>query len=80
MKRLAIIYYDVSYDFKPPKLSTKQVKYSDRYCTELPAFDNEDELQDWLTSEEENLAKSILEKDLRFRDNVDVFIKNIVKM
>lgn len=80
MNRLAIVYYDVSYDFKPPKLSAERVKYSDRYCTSLPAFDNEDELQDWLTSEEESLAKSILEKDLRFRDNVEVFIKNIVKM
>lgn len=68
----AIIYFDYSYDF---------YNYNkDRRFLKLPAFDNEEELKNWVEETERKIAKEICEKDYHNRNNVDVYITNIVRV
>jgi hypothetical protein len=69
---LAIIYFDYSYDFYNYNKGRRFLK--------LPVFDNEEELKEWVEKTEEEIAKEICEKDFDHRDNVDVYITNIVRV
>lgn len=46
----------------------------------ISSFDNEDELRDWVEETEKEIAKEICEVDFDHRDNVDVYITNVVRL
>lgn len=75
-----IIYFDYSYDFINYLGKSERVENKDRKFLKLPAFDNEDELRDWVEETEKEIAKEICEADFDHRDNVDVYITNVVRL
>lgn len=77
---LAIIYFDYAYDFFNYLGKSERVENKDRKFLKLPAFDNEDELRDWVEETEKEIAKEICEADFDHRDNVDVYITNVVRL
>lgn len=76
----AIIYFDYSYEFTAYLGERISVKNKDRRFLKLPAFDNEEELRNWVEETEKEIAKEICEVDFDHRDNVDVYITNIVRV
>ena len=77
---LAIVYFDYAYDFINYLGESKRVENKDRRFLKLPVFDNEEELRNWVEETEREIAKEICEKDFDHRDNVDVYITNIVRV
>lgn len=77
---LAIIYFDYSYDFINYLGKRKRVENKDRRFLKLGSFDNEEELRNWVKETEKEIAKEICEADFDHRDNVDVYITNIVRV
>ncbi len=76
----AIIYFNYSYDFINYLGKRKRVENKDRRFLELGSFDNEEELRNWVEETEKEIAKEICEVDFDHRDNVDVYITNIVRV
>lgn len=76
----AIIYFDYSYDFINYLGKRKRVENKDRRFLKLDSFDNEEELRNWVEETEKEIAKGICEVDFDHRDNVDVYITNIVRV
>lgn len=77
---LAIVYFDYSYDFINYLGKRKRVENKDRRFLKLGSFDNEEELKSWVEETEKEIAKEICEVDFDHRDNVDVYITNIVRL
>lgn len=77
---LAIIYFDYSYDFINYLGKRKRVENKGRKFLKLGSFDNEEDLRDWVEETEKEIAKEICEADFDHRDNVDVYITNIVRL
>lgn len=77
---LAIIYFNYSYDFINYLGKRKRVENKDRKFLKLSSFDNEEELKNWVEETEKEIAKEICEVDFYHRDNVDVYITNIVRL
>lgn len=75
-----IIYFDYSYDFINYLGKRKRVENKDRRFLKLGSFDNEEELRNWVEETEKEIAKEICEADFDHRDNVDVYITNIVRV
>jgi len=76
----AIIYFDYSYEFTNYLGERISVENKDRRFLKLPAFDNEEELKEWVEETERKIAKEICEKVSYHRSNVDVYITNIVRL
>lgn len=76
----AIIYFDYSYEFTNYLGERKRVENKDRRFLKLGSFDNEEELRNWVEETEKEIAKEICEADFDHRDNVDVYITNIVRV
>ncbi len=76
----AIIYFNYSYDFINYLGKRKRVENKDRRFLKLGSFDNEEELRNWVEETEKEIAKEICEVDFDHRDNVDVYITNIVRV
>ena len=76
----AIIYFDYVYDFINYLGESKRVENKDRRFLKLPAFDNEEELRNWVEETEKEIVKEICEVDFDHRDRVDVYITNIVRV
>lgn len=77
---LAIIYFEYAYDFFNYLGKNERVENKDRRFLKLPAFDNEEELKEWVEKKEKEIAKEICEVDYHNRNNVDVYITNIVRV
>ena len=76
----AIIYFNYRYDFINYLGERKRVENKDRRFLKLNSFDNEEELKNWVEETEKEIAKEICKVDLDHRDNVDVYITNIVRV
>ena len=76
----AIIYFNYSYDFINYLGEKTRVENKDRRFLKLDSFDNEEELRNWVEETEREIAKEICEVDFDHRDNVDVYITNIVRL
>ena len=76
----AIIYFNYSYDFINYLGEKTRVENKDRRFLKLDSFDNEEELRNWVEETEREIAKEICEVDFDHRDNVDVYITNIVRV
>ena len=72
---LAIIYFE--YNYLGERIS---VENKDRRFLKLPAFDNEEELKEWVEETERKIAKEICEKVSSYRSNGNVYITNIVRL
>lgn len=59
---LAIIYFDYAYDFFNFLGEKTRVENKDRKFLKLPAFDNEEELKEWVEKKRKKLQKKFLRK------------------
>lgn len=80
MKRFALVYYDITYRFRGCAVKDF-FKLSKREVKEIPeSFESKDEVKEWLDELETELAKEFIEKDIDFYNDVNVYIKNIVRL
>lgn len=77
---LAIIYFDYAYDFFNYLGKSERVENKDRKFLKLPAFDNEEELKEWVEKKEKEIAKEIFAEKFPNKSNVNVYITNIVRV
>ncbi len=80
MKRFVIVYYDITYRIKG--CAVKDLfKFSRREVKEIPvSFESVDEVNEWLDELETELAKEFIEKDIDYYNDVNTYIKNIVRL
>lgn len=80
MKRFVIVYYDITYRVRG--CAVKDLfKFSRREVKEIPeSFESENEVKEWLDELEIELAKEFIEKDIDFYNDVNAYIKNIVRL
>ena len=58
----------------------REVFGSRKKVVEVPEFVSEENIDDWWSKMEEDLAKEILEEDISHRDGVFVAITNFIRM
>lgn len=80
MKRFVLVYYDITYRVRG--CAVKDLfKFSRREVKEIPeSFESENEVKEWLDELEIELAKEFIEKDIDFYNDVNAYIKNIVRL
>jgi hypothetical protein len=77
----AIVFYDICFDERD-FCELKRILRKEKRVIDLPDFNempNED-IEEWIEELETDIAKEILEKDFKNRNNVNVSITNIVKL
>ena len=78
----AIIFYEAAYDMRYEFADHRRIKFNDKKVIDLQDFNemSNEEIEEWIDGFETDIAKEILEKDFKNRNNVDVSITNIVKL
>lgn len=78
----AIVFYEAAYDMRYGFADHRRIRFNDKKVIELPDFNemSNDEIEEWMDEFETDIAKEILEKDFKNRNNVDASITNIVKL
>lgn len=79
MKSIYIIFFNYSFVYIIDNLK-KQIKGSRKTVKEFPAFDNKEEVEEFLKELEFNIAKEMLDEDFIHMDNIKVSITNMVKV
>ena len=71
--------FNYSFDYTIDNSESK-IKGSRKIVKEFPAFDNKEEVEEFLKELEFNIAREMLDEDFIHMDNMKVSITNMVKV